>query len=161
MKHQPCSQCRGSEDVQFTSEPDEVFYAHAVADEPLEYASCVGGADTKPHYQELSLPEGAVYAASSPIMTETSILPGILKKHMAPRGKCARLVVKSGTLQFVWEDTGEVFDATPEHPIIIAPERYHHVRLTGPVVFHLDFYTLPATAGTVDPAAARPGEQFL
>lgn len=111
-------------------------------------------------YQPEKLPEGAVFAAASPVWDEKTVPGAILSRHMAPRGKCGYLVVDRGALQFVWEDTGEVFDAAPGHPVVIAPERYHHVRITGPVVFKVEFYTLPE-AGSHDPGAARPGEAFL
>jgi len=75
------------------------------------------------NYQNMTLPAGAAFAAASPEMTEKTILPPILKKHMAPKGKCGYLVVKQGALQFVWEDTGEVLDADPGHPVVIFPER--------------------------------------
>lgn len=113
------------------------------------------------NFQNEVLPQGAVFAAATPMMTEQTVLPPILHRHMAPRGKCGRLVVEKGSLQFVWEDTGKTLDAAPGHPVIIAPERYHHVRITGPVSFKVEFYRIPETGGEHDPAAARPGEQFI
>ena len=112
------------------------------------------------NYQNAKLPDGAEYAASSPLMTEQTVLKPILGKHMAPKGKCGYLIVEKGALQFVWEDTGEVLDAAPGHPVVIQPERYHHVRLTGPVEFKIEFYKIPSVSAT-DAEAARPGEQFL
>jgi len=79
---------------------------------------------------------------------------------MAPAGKCGRLCVLSGALRFVWEDSGEVLDADPDHPVIIFPERYHHVQITGPVQFHVEFYALKVK-GKTDQTASRPGEMFL
>ena len=78
------------------------------------------------NYQKAALPEGAVKVGSTPSMTEETVVPGILKKHLAPRGKFGYLVVEDGALQFVWEDdANNVLDADPEHPIVIFPERYH------------------------------------
>ena len=112
------------------------------------------------NYQKAKLPQGAEYVGSSPLMTERDVLKPILKAHMAPRGKCGYLIVEKGGLQFVWEDTEEVFDAAPGHPIVITPERYHHVKITGPVVFKIEFYKVPDT-GVSESGAERPGEQFL
>ncbi len=111
-------------------------------------------------YQNAALPDHAKFAGSTPEFTEATVPKPILNKHMAPAGKCGYLVVQSGALQFVWEDTGETFDAAPGHPVVIAPERYHHVQITGPVKFKIEFYALPAPART-DDSASRPGEAFL
>lgn len=113
------------------------------------------------NYQNAVLPKGAVFATATPMMTDQTVLQPILHKHMAPKGKCGRLVVEKGALQFVWEDTGEILDAAPGHPVIIDPERYHHVRITGPVSFKVEFYRIPDTAGKYDRTAVRPGEQFV
>lgn len=112
------------------------------------------------NYQNAKLPDGAEFASLTPLMTDENVLKPILKKHMAPKGKCGYLIVTKGKLKFVWEDTGEELDADPEHPIVIWPERYHHVKITGPVAFKVEFYKVPATL-TPDPNAIRPGEQFL
>lgn len=90
-----------------------------------------------------TLPEMAELINSTPVMTETSVAEPILKRHVAPEGKYGRLVVLRGALQFIWEDTGEILEATADHPIIIPPGRFHHVQLTGPVEFKVEFYKAP------------------
>lgn len=112
------------------------------------------------NYQKESLPKDAKFAASTPVLTEKTIPAPILKKHMAPHGKCGYLLVTKGSLQFVQEDSGETFDADPEHPIVIFPERYHHVKLVGPVEFRIEFYDVSVTTPH-DPGACRPGAEFL
>lgn len=86
----------------------------------------------------------------------------MLKKHMAPFGKIAVLSVTQGRIQFVWDDSGEVIDVTPDNPVLIDAERYHHLRLTSePVLFRVDFYSIPQAKGAskmYDPTAIRPGE---
>ncbi|MDD3155526.1 MAG: DUF1971 domain-containing protein [Victivallaceae bacterium] len=155
----------------FPSEPDEVFYDHtclADVDDPAQEeretnAPLCPKCHTKlalcRHVQHEKLPAGAKLAGTSPEFTEKTIPDAILHRHMAPKGKCGYLVVHKGKLQFVWEDTQEVFDADCKHPIVIAPERYHHVRITGPVAFQIEFYAIP-TGGTADPDAIRPGETY-
>ena len=116
------------------------------------------------NYQNETLPQGAVKAGSTPSMTEETVVPGILKKHLAPKGKFGYLVVEEGSLQFVWEDEADhVLDADPHHPIVIFPERYHHVSITGQVRFRVEFYDV----GSIDIAESlkkkgeRPGEDYI
>ena len=93
------------------------------------------------NYQNATLPEGAEKAGSTPSMTEETVVPGILKKHLAPKGKFGYLVVEEGSLQFVWEDEEDnVLDADSEHPVVIFPERFHHVLITDKVRFRVEFY---------------------
>ena len=116
------------------------------------------------NYQNATLPEGAVIVGSTPAMTEKTVVPGILKKHLAPRGKFGYLVVEEGSLQFVWEDEEDnVLDADPEHPIVIFPERFHHVSITDKVRFRVEFYEVPSGIASDAPQkeGERPGEDFI
>ena len=116
------------------------------------------------NYQNETLPEGAVKAGSTPSMTEETVVPGILKKHLAPKGKFGYLVVEEGSLQFVWEDDEDnVLDADPEHPVVIFPERYHHVSITGKVRFRVEFYDVGGIgiADSLKKKGDRPGEDFI
>ena len=116
------------------------------------------------NYQEATLPEGAVKAGSTPSMTEETVVAGILKKHLAPKGKFGYLVVEEGSLQFVWEDDEDnILDADPEHPIVIFPERYHHVSITGKVRFRVEFYDVGGIgiAESLKKEGDRPGEDFI
>lgn len=83
---------------------------------------------------------------------------------MAPKGKIGLLVVEEGHCQYVWEDEeGPALDADPQHSIVIFPERYHHVVITGPVKFKVEFYTIIDTVIEVKhpEEKKRPGEDFL
>ena len=51
------------------------------------------------NFQNAELPAGAELAGSTPVMTEETIVPGILANHMAPKGKCGLLVVEEGVTQ--------------------------------------------------------------
>ena len=114
------------------------------------------------NYQTKTLPQGAELAGATPVMDEKTIAPGILAKHMAPRGKCGLLVVEEGACQFVWEDEPDnPIDCDPDHPVVIFPERYHHVSLTGPVKLRVEFYTLPISLDGLDASAHRPGDDFI
>jgi len=116
------------------------------------------------NFQNETLPQGAQKIGSTPTMTEETVVPGILKKHLAPKGRFGYLVVEEGTLQFIWEDDAEnALDADPEHPIVIYPERFHHVNITGKVRFRVEFYDV----GGIDINAGlkqkgeRPGQDFI
>lgn len=116
------------------------------------------------NYQKAELPEGAVKVGSTPSMTGETAAPGILKNHLTPKGKYGLLVIEAGALKFVWEDdVANVLDADPEHSIVIVPERFHHVVITGKVAFRVEFYELPDSAeeDSASENAERPGEAFL
>lgn len=114
------------------------------------------------NYQNATLPMGAELAGSSRDMDQDSVVPGILKNHLAPKGKWGYLVVQSGSVDFVWEDDPEnVLTADAEHPIVIYPERFHHVVITGAVEFKVEFYSVPESAAPDQKQGDRPGEAFL
>lgn len=131
----------------------------AAKDPPLLNCVCKSRR-MKKRYQGAHLPPNAKFSASTPILTDTNVPSQILGKHMTPKGKCAMLVVLKGNLQLVWEDTGVIHDADPEHPVLIYPERYHHVQMDGPSEFRIDFYEIKY-AGKFDESAKRPGEKYI
>ncbi len=113
------------------------------------------------NYQNETLPEGAIKVGATPSMTQETVVPGILKNHLAPKGKYGFLVVEEGVLQFVWEDDEHnVLDADPAHPIVIFPERFHHVSISGAVRFRVEFHEVPEPTETEN-IGERPGEEFL
>ncbi len=114
------------------------------------------------NYQVAELPSGTMIVGSTPTMTEKTIVPGILKNHMAPKGKCGLLVVEEGACQFIWEDDPDnPLDCDPEHPVVIFEERFHHVVVTGPVKLRVEFYSQPVSLGDNDPNALRPGDDYI
>ncbi len=50
------------------------------------------------NYQTAKLPEGSTKVGSTPSMTEETVVTGILKKHLAPKGKYGYLVVEENDL---------------------------------------------------------------
>lgn len=114
------------------------------------------------NFQNATLPQGVELAGSTPVMDEHTIAPGILANHMAPKGKCGFLVVMEGACQFVWEDDPQnPLDCDPQHPVVIFPERFHHVEITGPVRLKVEFYSLPLALDGFDDDALRPGDPFI
>lgn len=116
------------------------------------------------NFQNETLPAGVVKVGSTPAMTEETVVPGILRNHLAPKGKTGYLVVEEGALQYVWEDDlDNVLDADPEHPIVIFPERFHHVVITGKVRFRVEFYEMAeGESAKISPKQGeRPGADFI
>ncbi len=113
------------------------------------------------NFQNDTLPEGAVKVGATPNMTQDTVAKGILKNHLAPKGKYGLVVVEEGSLQYVWEDDKDnVLDADKDHPIVIYPERFHHVVITGDVVFRVEFYEVTKDDERVKKEGERPGEVF-
>ena len=50
-------------------------------------------------FQNENLPKDAVKTGETPVMNRENVFPGILEKHMAPKGKWGRVVVVSGTCE--------------------------------------------------------------
>lgn len=114
------------------------------------------------NYQNATLPDQAELAGSTKLMNQDTVVPGILKKHLAPKGKWGHLVVESGSLEYIWEDDEDnVLIADPGHPIVIYPERFHHVVITGPVEFKVEFYSVNEATDESEKTGDRPGEAFL
>ncbi len=112
------------------------------------------------NFQNEELPEEAVKVGQTPNMTEVTVVKGILKNHLAPKGKIGLVVVEEGSLQYIWEDDKDnVLDADKDHPIVIESERYHHVVITGPVVFRVEFYKV-LDENEEHREGDRPGEAF-
>ena len=113
------------------------------------------------NFQDLPLPLKENKIGETPILNEITVLKPILNKHMAPKGKVGLVLVEEGSLDYVWEDDlTNVLTSDKDHPIVIEPERYHHVIITGPVKFKIEFYK-DVEPVSVDETAVRPGESFI
>ena len=113
------------------------------------------------NYQNEPIPLASNKIGETSWMTDITVLKPILNKHMAPKGKVGLVVIRKGSLEYVWEDDlDNVLTGDSKHPIVIEPERYHHVIITGEVEFKIEFYkdVLP---DSTDDEAIRPGESFI
>lgn len=87
------------------------------------------------------LPAGVQWVRTTPEFDQDTVPAGLLSAHRLAAGVWARVVVRSGSLAFV-------FDDDPERPHrlsagdcgVVPPERPHHLVLDGPVRLVLDFY---------------------
>jgi tellurite methyltransferase len=69
--------------------------------------------------------------------TETTIPAGLLQDHRLKLGVWGHIVVEEGKLEYVCDRGTYVLG--PGIVGIVEPEVVHHVRLIGPVVFHVVF----------------------
>ncbi|MDU1911474.1 DUF1971 domain-containing protein [Fusobacterium sp.] len=93
-------------------------------------------------FQSEQLPVNLKKIGETPIMSEKDILKEIVESHTSPKGKYGYLVIIEGTADFVWEDEPDkIYTADKHHPIVIFPERKHHVIITGPVKLKVEFYS--------------------
>ncbi len=113
-------------------------------------------------YQNEMLPKGLSKISETKVMNQDSVLDALLVKHMAPKNKWAYLVVISGSCNFIWiNNPDDIMIADTDHPIIITPERFHQVIITGDITFKLEFYMYDKDlAYELDNTAIRPGFDY-
>jgi tellurite resistance-related uncharacterized protein len=90
---------------------------------------------------EARLPDGLKLVRTTPTFDENTVPAGLRAAHRIAEGVWGRLVVLSGSLEFVVEAE----PATPHRIVaegsrIIPPGVVHHVTLDGPVSFHIEFH---------------------
>ena len=95
------------------------------------------------------LPEGYAPYRRTPLFDEGSVPQALQRRHTTRRGVWARIHVERGSLDYhLHEPFGRVEQLTPECPGTVLPEVEHHVALTGPVAFFVEFWRAEAEAGT-------------
>lgn len=90
-----------------------------------------------------TLPDGLVQYSASPVFDDNSVPDALLKDHKVEEGVWGRLVVFEGGIHYIiagQED--ETLSVTPSNSAIIEPDILHHVSLTGPVNFQVEFYRI-------------------
>jgi tellurite resistance-related uncharacterized protein len=99
----------------------------------------------------MELPDGLELERTTKDFDERSVPSGLLSAHRVANGVWGRLVVISGELTFVFEsDPGDVAGGSDDLDRrttvgegglqVIPPGRLHHVELTGPVTFRIEFH---------------------
>lgn len=89
------------------------------------------------------LPAGLRLARTTPVFDEASVPTGLLAEHRVAAGVWGRLVVRSGTVRFVFDGDGDRSAArtvAAGASVVIPPERTHHLELLGPVTFVVEFH---------------------
>ena len=92
------------------------------------------------------LPDGLVLARTTDEFDNDTVPAGLLRAHRVAEGVWGRLVVRSGSLRFVFEDdSGAPIDVGPGGMVVIPPGRPHRVVLDGPARFVVEFHRKPDT----------------
>ncbi|MDV7212721.1 DUF1971 domain-containing protein [Azotobacter beijerinckii] len=91
-----------------------------------------------------ALPEDVRPYKRTPIFTEATVPPGLLKQHTTKEGAWAKIVVLEGRLLYriLVPDVSEVL-LTPDQYGVVEPQVPHEVSPDGPVRFFVEFCRVP------------------
>lgn len=91
-----------------------------------------------------ALPTGLELARTTDVFDNDSVPPGLLRAHRVASGVWARLVVRTGSIKFVFEDEPErALNVAAGESVVIPPGRLHHVELDAPATFVIEFHRMP------------------
>lgn len=100
------------------------------------------------------IPEGFDLQRTTPTFDNDSVPAGLLKAHQVADRVWGRLVVHTGELTFVFEDTGTPLVVHAGDHVVIPPTRPHHLELDAPATFAVEFY-----ASRSNPRGERRGPE--
>ncbi len=87
------------------------------------------------------LPAGVTLHRTTAVFDNTSVPAGLLRAHRIADGVWGRLVVRRGSVRFVFEDEPEApIVARPGTDVVIPPARPHHIELDEPAEFVVEFH---------------------
>jgi tellurite resistance-related uncharacterized protein len=90
------------------------------------------------------LPIGLLHVRTTETFDHEHHPVGLRRAHRVADGVWARLVVHSGELGFSFEDKPDrTLVIAGGSSIVIPPGRLHHVDITSPVTFALEFHRIP------------------
>ncbi|MDH5520297.1 MAG: DUF1971 domain-containing protein [Acidimicrobiia bacterium] len=93
------------------------------------------------------IPDGFVLARTTDAFDNHTVPAGLLKAHRVADSVWARLVVHSGSVDFVFEDDPDAAaTVNAGETLVIPPGRLHHVELDGPASFSIEFHRRPTDA---------------
>lgn len=91
------------------------------------------------------LPDGLELVRTTDTFDQDHHPAGIRRAHRVADGVWARLVVHTGGLGFVFEDDPDRrIDVSAGGALVIPPARLHHVDISEPVTFALEFHREPS-----------------
>ncbi len=91
-----------------------------------------------------ALPDGLVLARTTPDFTADTVPAAILAAHRTAEGVWGHLVVRSGAVDFVFEDAPDrVHRVDAGSTMPIPPGRPHHVSPLEGAVFAVEFHRRP------------------
>ena len=86
------------------------------------------------------LPHNCELYKATPNFNQDSIPKAILNRHNTKEGTWGRLVVLSGSVIFVDLENDREIISTPERPVNIVPQAWHHLKVCGDVELKVEFY---------------------
>ena len=87
------------------------------------------------------LPRGLRAARRTPNFTVDSVPPGLLSAHITT--VWAQLIVSSGSVVFVDEESDERAVVRDDVPMVIVPHRRHHIEPDPGAEFFVQFFEVP------------------
>jgi tellurite resistance-related uncharacterized protein len=89
------------------------------------------------------LPSGLELIRTTDEFDNDSVPAGLLRAHRVADGTWGRLVVRAGTMRFVFEDRADqpVIVGVGDR-VVIPPALAHHVEFDGPACFVIEFHRL-------------------
>lgn len=93
----------------------------------------------------LALPDGLEYVRTTDTFDNDTVPKGLLRAHRVAANVWGRLVVHTGSVGFVFEDSADrQITVGAGETQVIPPQRRHHVVLDGPATFAVEFYRYPS-----------------
>lgn len=93
------------------------------------------------------LPDGLEHVRTTDVFDQLHHPAGLRRAHRVADGVWARLLVRSGSLTFVFEDQADRPRwVSAGEAVVIPPARLHHVDIEAPVSFVLEFHRAAASA---------------
>ena len=94
--------------------------------------------------RKYDLPAGVTCYWQSGRLDQGNLPAGLTREHRLKEGTWGMLTLRSGSIQFVWDDTegGTVELAAPGR-MVIPPTVPHHLVLGGPFKLEIEFYRRP------------------
>lgn len=99
----------------------------------------------------MEMPAGLEHTRTTAVFTETTVPAGLLRAHRVADGVWGVLAVYSGAVDFVFED-----EEKGRHSLVggdrftIPPNRPHHLVVTAPVSFAVEFHGAPRQPGAAN-----------
>jgi len=117
--------------------------AHQVHAEPCRGDSqCrTGGTLYCKKCESLDFPDDVNAYMSSKVFDQDTVPKGLTSAHSTKERTWGRIVIESGSLDYVVDDLdNKRFALSPGVDGIIAPQMMHHLEINEPVQFHLEFF---------------------
>lgn len=88
-----------------------------------------------------SLPDSVAHYKSTPEFSQETVPAALLRDHTTAAGVWGKIVILDGALEYhIVEPVPELHLLAPGVDGIVVPQMKHHLVLTGPVRFRVDFH---------------------